>query len=187
MMKKMCMLIIPLALAAALVAAGCGGGGVLGNSPQDAVNGFWDAYTKADFERAAQFVTSDRQDEVRRTQHELESDGFMGKELFTAMMGQFKIKTTGHNIDGDTATVDAVLTLPDLGYVMGEIMGAMFEIMMDEELDEAEAEQKMMELFMEALSEAEIVEMPATLDLVKEDGEWKLAHIFDLGEIMEEF
>lgn len=181
MFKKAWLVLLALALAALLL-AGCGGGKTSSDNPEDAVKAFWDAFAKADFEKAAQYVIADQQDEVRSIKEEMQGDEMFDEEMLLQLLGSFSVKTTGHEINGDTATVDAILSLPDMEKIFGELFSLYFELIADESLDEAALEQKVAESFKGLLNEVGSMEMEVTFELVREDGKWKLSEMPDLDE-----
>lgn len=169
-------------LIATLLIAGCGGG--TPSNPEEVVNLFWEAFVKNDFETLPQLVTADMQDEVRAMQEQTQGDDMINREMMSLLMGKFNIRTTGHTITDDTATVDAILSLPDMEYVITVWFAALLDLMGME--DEA-AEEKLTEVFIEAITEADTVEKSIVFELALEERQWKLSKLQDLNILAEDF
>ncbi|MEW5784257.1 MAG: hypothetical protein AB1767_04125 [Bacillota bacterium] len=92
------------------------------------------------------------------------------------------VKTTGHTVTGETATVDAVLSLPDVNSILEGLFTLYFEMTTDLETDPEAFEQAVAEAFKEMLKEAENTEMNVTFNMVMEDGKWKLTEMPDLDK-----
>ena len=160
-----------------LALAGCSGGAG-GANPDAVVNAYWDAMMKGDSEAAAAMVVAGQEAELGV----LEEDMFGGEEgmeeFGEAFMERFDIKATGYDIDGDTATVDVTVTIPDLSAVFAayleEAMSTMMDMAMNGATDE-EMQETIQKALMDALDDADDLTFDETAALQKVDGEWKIS------------
>ena len=183
-MKHSWKVVLPLLLVLVLLITGCGSGNGKTANPEDAVSAFWAAFAGSDFEKAAEYVVNDKADEVKNIKNDLQSDGLFDEEMTQLLFSRFKVQTTGHSVNGNTATVDAVITYPNLDYVFGEFFTLAFELMLSgDEPDEAALEALFFNAFKDLLNESEDLQENFTLDLVLEEGRWKISDMPDLGDL----
>lgn len=102
------------------------------------------------------------------------SDEKMG-DLADAWLGDFDYSVDDVTVDGDTASVEATLSVKQFGPLMGEVMT---DMMSDEDLPEfteqAEATQYIMDSLVEKMNSSELTDTPLTLDLKKKNNVWDI-------------
>ncbi|UNC92328.1 hypothetical protein [Candidatus Contubernalis alkaliaceticus] len=180
-MKKLSLITITLILICCLAFSGCGGkgGSEKASNPEDVVRSYWEAFAKTDFETAADYVISDHQDEIRNLKDEMKDELF-GEEMLSVMFGRFKIKTTGHEIDGSNATVEGILTYPNMDHFFENFFTVMFEIMMFEDEDLTDEDYEiLLDSFQEIMAETPDLEENITVELIMENGQWKIIDMPD--------
>ncbi len=192
---KFKILLIFLVLAAALVLFGCGEEEVQQN-PELAVQQLFEATVELDIERARSYISSNYQAQYDREFAEVadifEEGGdeaeFL-RTIYDAFFDSVDLQTVGHYVDGDSATVDIAVSIPDMDEFGDAFMGAMFELMFSEDVDvEAMTEEEVMllmsDMIKDVIKDVSKVERSGVVQLVMEEGQWKvdsdfLADIFD--------
>ncbi len=118
--------------------------------------------------------------EIRSLKDEMEDEMF-GEEMIKLLFQRFKINTTDHEINGDNATVNGVLSYPDMEYFFESFFSLMFDSIMmeDEDLTEEDHDEFIMNTFKELIDETPDLEENITMELVKEDREWKILDMPD--------
>jgi len=104
---------------AGLIVMACGGGGA--SSPEDAVNGMFDAMKSGDIDAMAQYLPEDERSEITDMSDE-EKEMIQG---MLAMMSAIEYEIKGTEIDGDVAVVIIEMTF------MGETNEEEVELMME--------------------------------------------------------
>jgi hypothetical protein len=104
---------------AGLALMACGGGGA--SSPEDAVNGMFDAMKSGDIDAMAQYMPEDQRSEITDMSDE-EKEMVQG---MLAMMSAIEYEIKGSEIDGDYAVVTIEITF--MGETEEEEMDLMLE------------------------------------------------------------
>ncbi len=91
---------------AGLALMACGGGGGA-SSPEDAVQGMFDAMKNGDIDAMAQYLPADDREEIQNMSDE---DKQMAEGMF-AMFSDRGLEITGSEFDGETATVHVKVTV----------------------------------------------------------------------------
>lgn len=91
---------------AGLAMMACGGGGGGASSPEDAVNGMFNAMKDGDFDAMAQYMPADERAEIENMSDE---DKEMAQAML-AMLGDMDVKILGSEIDGEEAVVMVEMT-----------------------------------------------------------------------------
>jgi hypothetical protein len=107
---------------AGLALMACGGGGGGASSPEDAVQGMFDALKAGDLDAMAQYLPADERAEIENMSDE---DKEMAEAMFT-MFGDIDLEIIGSEIDGETAVVQVKVTM------MGETQEDEVELMMED-------------------------------------------------------
>jgi hypothetical protein len=174
-MKKVS-LFFAVMLAVMLAAGAMGCGGSQKGDPEQVVEDYWSAVQKGDLETAesyqSQSLGTTAIDEVNGT-------GGAQLELFSEVMKTVTMEIVGSEQKGDSATVSLVLTLPDMEVVGNEIM----EIVNEQNggltnMSQADIEaitETLLAAMPDLLASAPKVERPQTVNLVWEDGDWKIS------------
>lgn len=174
-MKKVALLFaLLLVLALAAGALGCGGGSRKGD-PEQVVTDFWNAVQKGDYATAKTYLSST----VGTTSiDEVNMVGGDQLELFNEVVGFVTMEIVGSQQDGDQATVELILTLPDMEVVgngMMEIVSQQSGGLSNASRGELEAlTEKLLAAMPDLLASAPEVRRPQTVNLVWEDDDWKI-------------
>ncbi|OPL20022.1 MAG: hypothetical protein AVO35_00760 [Candidatus Aegiribacteria sp. MLS_C] len=105
-----------------LAVMACGGGGGGANSPEDAVNGMFNALKSGDLDAMAQYMPADERAEFENMSDEEKQMA----EGMLAMFGEIDVKVLGSEIEGEEAVVTIELTF------MGETEQDEVELMMED-------------------------------------------------------
>lgn len=203
-MKNRLLLIIAVFLIGTLLIGGCAESPVVEEAPEEvaiedlnpeqAVMEFVAAIRDLDLDKAEDFIASEYREEFDEDFEELKAaleddtaEAALIREIFSAVMANFEVTTTGHTIDGDEAVVSTVNTHPDPELLADTLMARMFEVMFSgdvdlENLTEEEGMQLMLEAFVDVFGEVERITTEAEVPMVREDGQWKIA-----GEVISDY
>lgn len=177
MAKKIVVAMVALlCVALTLGALGCGNksSGSSGD-PEQVVKDFWAAMKAGDFAKAKTYLASDIADTALEDMDM--GDDPMVAAMVEAVMDLMNLKVTGSTINGDTATVDTEMTMPDMDAVGEELMAGLFSSMGDDLANMTE-EQMMAEFakkLPELMKNAPTVTEKEAIPMVKEGGAWKIA------------
>ena len=146
--------------------------GCAGASPDTAVKSFMEAMIKADFTTAAKYISGDVNELINAPEAE-EADQLV-KAIFTKLSYQL-----GENkVTGNTATVEAKITAPDLATITAkvllEVMPTLFSLAFSGGGSEEQAETLIMESFQKHIDdkEAPMLTTDVTIHLEKADKNW---------------
>lgn len=150
--------------------AGCGSKG----DPEQTVKGFWDALQRGDFAAAESYLAA----EVSRGVMESLVDPSNDKAplIIQAILNSFQLDILGSSVNGDKATVDVEMTMPDRGKMSGGLMDSIHQSL--SENGASLSEEEYMQELMSALT-ASLKKYPSTIEkdtvsLVWESDEWKI-------------
>ncbi len=167
-------LVALLCVALMLGTMGCGDSSGSG-SPEQVVKDFWEAFKQGDFEEAKTYLSEDIADTALEDMS-LEDDPLTAA-MVEAVIDLMDLEVIGSSVDGDSATVEVELTMPDMDAV-GDQLGATLMAAMGEDAANL-SEEEMMEAFARALPEvmknAPIITEETEIPMVKEGGDWKIA------------
>lgn len=177
MTKRIAVGLVALLCVALLVGAvGCGDSGSSGSgSPEQVVKDFWSAFKKGDFDKAKTYLSSDIADEAFGDMEDLEDPTTAA--MVEGLMDMMDLEIKGSTIDGDEASVDVVLTMPDMEAVMEDMMTAMFSSIDEEDMlnmTEEQMAEEFAKVLPELLKNAPTITEEDEMPLVKEDGNWKI-------------
>ncbi len=163
-------------------------------NPEEVYESFQQLYFDADFEQSKQYVASTFYDEYSRAVDLLIDTMEAGGEearLIVAILELFnehsEFEITGHTIDGDQATVYVIESNPD-DVQLGNIAMAKAQESIDagdldsDEMTEADIVDWTLDLMGEAIKEVDIITEETEVEMVKEDGVWKITEMY-LGEV----
>ncbi len=181
MMKRIAAVMVALlCVALVLGALGCGnkdsegkGGG--SGSPEQVVKDFWAAMKAGNLQKAKTFMTAELAEEAFEGMEML--DESMMATMFKAITELMDLKVKGSTIDGDEATVDVVISMPDMEAIDEEaMMELFFGLGMDlENMSEAQMAEAFAKKLPELLKKAPTVTKDEKIDMAKEGGAWKIA------------
>ena len=160
-------------LCVVLVMGAVGCGSKKGN-PEQTVNDFWSAVQSGNYTQAktyfASSVTTSSLDEITAATDPITA------ELAKSLMGLITMKTTGSTIDGDSATVNVTVTMPDMD-VAGEAITQVMTESMGSDPANANLEEAMKQLVDKLpaiLKDAPTKTETSQVQLVWENNAWKI-------------
>ncbi|NLZ93195.1 MAG: DUF4878 domain-containing protein [Firmicutes bacterium] len=177
-----------------LMVSGCSGP----PNPEKTVQDFWAAFKEGDFEKANSFLSENIQvDNVEESilPGDLEtSEDEMAKEL----LSKLDLSVKSHETKGDTATVQAIVSWPDMEILFGKFLAEALPIVFQASFSNASQEEidlLLKPIFLDILSETPIVETPHKIELFLVNNNWvissrpfpdpeKVFNIPDFGEDM---
>lgn len=150
-----------------LTVLGCSGA----PNPERTVEEFWAAFLGGNHAQAGEYLSTGSPGMAG----EMWEDDLTNDEMMAAFAGRLEVSVKGHTIQGDTATVHTVITMPDMhvlfgGFIM-EAMGAAFATAWSD-ISDAELEEMFQEIFMEVLDNTPDVSVEHDVPLVLRDGRW---------------
>lgn len=163
-------------LCAALVLGGAGCGKKSLGDPEQVVMDFWDALQRGDFDKAATYLS----DELADTALKAYTDQ-VNLKVATMLKGMLTVSTLvtkGSSVDGDNATVDVEVTMPDMDVAGNEVPRQVFENLGSDAANLTDEE--LMEIFAQRAPEV-MKGMPK----VTESGKFSLAAMGDFWRITE--
>lgn len=153
---------------AILLAVGCG---QFGPKPKDVLSKYLDAYFRGRHEEAYQYISSN--DKTSKSLEEYVSER---REDQGPLAGVFASRLTYEvkelTVNGDRATADIAITLPDIRALFADIFGAAFMSAFSEETDEKEIEKMLAEKYKD--KEIPTMIRAESVDLVREADGWKI-------------
>lgn len=166
--------------------------GCSSDGPEATVHKFWNALMAGNTEEAANFVSQDMVSPSLLNQLWPDNDDLLMADGNTELFLQrISLTTVGHQIEGQTATVDVIITWPHLGQFLtsflAEGLGTAFAMTLEgasqEEIDTA-----LVPIFIAVLAKTPDVTTEHQVTLVLEEEEWKLttsplpnaSEVFDL-------
>lgn len=171
-----------MALSLLIFAAGCAG-----PKPEESVKACLDAMIKADYTKAAEYINGGAAEDMLQAP---EGDEEAGAALIEALLGRISYELGESKVSGDSATVAAKVTAPDMmtitGKVMMEAMGAAFAMA----FSDAGSEDAINDMFMNAYQEAiETTDAPmkttnVTINLTKSGAKWLINSDDSLGDAL---
>ncbi len=184
-MKTKHLILIVVLFLGILMLVGCDGDEAQAN-PEQVVESFFTAMTSLDLDRAKGLVSSEYMVEFDRDMSELQAmldaddeEAELMRKVFDSLFKRAELSATGHTIDGDVATVDTEIRMPDMEQFGEMLMAKMFELMFSEEYDfenmtDEDAMQLVVGLMEEIIVELDMVTQSGQAQLVLEDGQWKI-------------
>lgn len=173
--SKMIALLAVLIFAAGMMACG------KSNTPEDAVKNYFKAIGKGDFKSASQYA------ELSLDDNDKAEDDVFTKNYFK----KISCKVESSEVDGETATVKAEVSAPDMGDAMTTIMQEYMPKMLNaslsgENTDKIEKDmQKAIEEIFSDESKIKIVKTKVDIKLIKKDDSWVISEDnLDLGNAL---
>ncbi|MBN2026288.1 MAG: DUF4878 domain-containing protein [Actinobacteria bacterium] len=172
-------------LCMALVLGGAGCGSKDQVDPEQVVREFWEAIQKGDFEKAKSYLSVT----IADTALDAYIDQSNPKEavMLKEAMKESTLVTTGSSVEGDKATVDVELTMPDMDVAGTEIPMKVFEKLGDEanNLTDEQIMEEFAKMVPELMKEMPTFTASGSFSLVKDDEVWLIdgAPIMDVAAI----
>jgi hypothetical protein len=180
---------ISLVLLTALLLTACGP-----PNPELAVQEYWQEIISGNTAEAAAYIKTNETTESWLEKLWPENSGeFMDEAKYALYLQRIIITPTGHQINGDKATVDVTVTWPQLDIFfskfMTEALSRVFSLALTG-AEQAEIDQELADIFSSVLAATPDTTTEHTIELILEDGRWKLtsaplpdpALLFDLQE-----
>lgn len=146
-------------------------------NPERTVEDFWTAFLEGNQDRAEEYLSAGSPE----VPGEVWEDDLTDDEMVLAFLGRLGVSVDGHKIDGDTATVHTVITMPDTEILLGgfimEALGAAFAAAWSGVSDE-DLEEMLREIFMEVLQNTPDVSVEHDVPLVLREGRWLIDGAF---------
>jgi len=197
MKAKITRYLIPLLILAIIITFSTGCSTRIPN-PENAVQEFWSAFKSMDYEKASGYFAEGVDDKmVQGMLLPDEDEEMFTDEIVKAFMERVNLFTEGHEIENDTAIVQAVVEWPNMELLFGKFIGEAFGVVFtaalggatDEELDAL-----LNPIFLEVLEETPDIQTHHEVKLVLIDGKWKLTtspipdpeEVFNLPDFDEE-
>ena len=149
--------------------AGCGSKG----DPGQVVKDFWDALQRGDFAAAEAYLSQEIAREVMDTL--VDPSNPKAPMIVQAILNSFRLDIVGSSENGDKATVDVEMTMPDKDKMSGGLMDSVYESMGDTaNLSEEEYMQRLTSALTASLKKYPTVSEPGTVSLVWQNDKWKI-------------
>lgn len=159
-------------LCAVLVLGGAGCGKKDLGDPKQVVMDFWDALQRGDLEKAQSYLSGTIADTALDTY----TDQSNPKEaaMLKGMMAASTLVTTGSSVDGDNATVDVEVTMPDMDVAGNEVPMKVFEKLGDEvnNMTDEQIMEEFAKMVPELMKEMPTVTKSGSFSLARDDAVW---------------
>lgn len=159
-------LVALLCVALVLGAVGCGSKDK--GNPEQTVKDFWAAVQQGDFAKAKTYFTSSA--DTSSLDEFTENSDPMTTAMMEAFMGAFDMEVTGSTVNGNNATVDVEVTIPDMDYVLDKLFASMGDDAMN--MTEEQIMAKMAEELPKVIKDAPITTETDQVSLVWENDKW---------------
>lgn len=141
-----------------------------GPSPQDVLSKYLDASLKERYEEAYGYVSS--RDKSEKSLKEYLTENNKNDNPFTkAIASNISFKINAVTVNGDNATGEVAITLPDMGAMFTDIMGAAFKSAIGGG-NEKEIESALAKKYEDG--NVPLTTKQESFHLIKEQGEWKV-------------
>ncbi|MFZ5814138.1 MAG: hypothetical protein ACOY93_02375 [Bacillota bacterium] len=152
-------------------------------SPDPVVEGYFEALTAGDLEKASQYLAPESRSDL-----ELSYDNDLQEQMLRAYLARVSVVYYEAEIEGDYATVPLELTAPDIEAIAIQVMAEAFkEAFSDLDKPLEDADTATLRLLKNALNDPEVpmITHEGTVGLSLNGGEWKIVHLsvgMGLGE-----
>lgn len=147
-------------------------------NPEKTVKDFFAAFKEGDFEKANGFLSEDNQ--IDNMEESISPGGLetsydeMSKELISSI----NVSVKSHEINGDNATVNTIVSWPDMEILRGKLLEGAMSVAIQAALSNASQEEidlLLKPVFLDALSDTPNVETPHEIQLSLVNNNWVIS------------